>query len=213
MRNLGLKLVSLKLLIVVSLLNISVALAADNSASVPPSKMVINITENVKKIIADNKSEPEAELDKKLESEIAPAFNFAEMAKRCLGKNWGTATAAEQDKFVELFAKLLSRTYLNKIKRNAETSSTKISKEVIQGQSSLLKTVISYSGETATVDYRLHLEDGSWRIYDVIIENIGLVTNYRNEFASIVRKDKMAGLITQLEKKVNNPNTLKDEEA
>ena len=65
----------------------------------------------------------------------------------------------------------------------------------------VVKTSITSRGDTFPLDYKLTNASGKWRVYDVVIENIGLVANYRNEFAGIIRKDKLSGLIQRLKDK------------
>jgi phospholipid transport system substrate-binding protein len=68
-----------------------------------------------------------------------------------------------------------------------------------------VQTDVTYKGDTFGLDYKLIDRSGTWKVYDVIIENIGLVANYRNEFAGIMRKEKFSGLLSKLEKKVDEP--------
>jgi phospholipid transport system substrate-binding protein len=65
----------------------------------------------------------------------------------------------------------------------------------------VIRTKVDDGTETVQIDYRLLLRDGEWHVYDVIIENVGLVSNYRSEFAAIVQKDKMQGLLVKLRDK------------
>jgi phospholipid transport system substrate-binding protein len=78
----------------------------------------------------------------------------------------------------------------------------KVESENIESSKAVVKTVVLSKGDTFPIDYKLMLENGQWRVYDVVIENIGLVANYRNEFSGIIRKDKFPGLMERLRKKV-----------
>ena len=73
----------------------------------------------------------------------------------------------------------------------------------VKDPKALVKTIVNYKGDTFPLDYRMLNRDGSWKVYDVVIENIGLVSNYRNEFAGIIRKKKFSGLMEMLKKKVS----------
>ena len=118
----------------------------------------------------------------KLRELINPKFNFTEMSRRSLGANWNEITPAEQKDFTAVFSELLARTYLSKI----ET----------------VKPGMISKGDTFPIEYRLAFTDGRWQVYDVVIENIGLIGNYRNEFSGIIRKEKFSGLMERLRKKV-----------
>jgi phospholipid transport system substrate-binding protein len=123
------------------------------------------------------------------------------MSRRSLGANWNTITPAEQADFTTVFSELLARTYLSKIE-TVKPGMVKVESENIESSKAVVKTVVLSKGDTFPIDYKLMLENGQWRVYDVVIENIGLVANYRNEFSGIIRKDKFPGLMERLRKKV-----------
>jgi phospholipid transport system substrate-binding protein len=137
----------------------------------------------------------------KLREVINPKFDFDEMSRRSLGANWNTITPAEQADFTSVFSELLARTYLSKIE-TVKPGMVKVESENIESSKAVVKTVVLSKGDTFPIDYKLMLENGQWRVYDVVIENIGLVANYRNEFSGIIRKDKFPGLMERLRKKV-----------
>ena len=136
----------------------------------------------------------------KLREVINPKFDFREMSQRSLGSNWQVGAPAQQKEFVDLFSDLLAKTYLNKIEMCREDT-VKIEKEDVDGAKAMVKTTVLYKGDTFPLDYKLMVKEGRWRVYDVVIENIGLVANYRNEFAGIIRKDGFDGLLQQLREK------------
>ena len=131
---------------------------------------------------------------------ISPRFDFAEMAKRSLGASWLKMSAEQQDEFVKVFSSLLGRTYLERVESIEEKMVT-IDSENVSFPKALVKTSVNRNGDVFPLDYRLHYVENEWKVYDVIIENIGLVSNYRNEFSGIIRKDGIDGLITRLKEK------------
>ena len=137
----------------------------------------------------------------KMREIIQPRFDFDEMAKRSLGSNWQVATPDQQSEFVKVFSDLLASTYLNKIE-TVKKDQVSIDSENVDFPKSVVKTTVKHKGDTFPIDYKLLNTSGSWRVYDVVIENIGLVANYRNEFAGIIRKEKFAGLLERLREKV-----------
>ena len=137
----------------------------------------------------------------KMREIIQPRFDFDEMAKRSLGSNWQIATPEQQSEFVKVFSDLLASTYLNKIE-TVKKNQVSIDSENVDFPKSVVKTTVKHKGDTFPIDYKLLNTSGSWRVYDVVIENIGLVANYRNEFAGIIRKEKFAGLLERLREKV-----------
>jgi phospholipid transport system substrate-binding protein len=137
----------------------------------------------------------------KLRTLINPKFNFSEMAKRSLGANWNEISAEEQKDFTQVFSELLARTYLSKIE-TVKPGMVDVKSEQVELPRAVVKTVVTSKGDHFPIDYKLTYQNNAWQVYDVVIENIGLVANYRNEFSGIIRKDKFAGLMEKLRKKI-----------
>ena len=131
---------------------------------------------------------------------INPHFDFDKMAQLCLGSNWTDLTPEQQKEFTDTFAELLARTYLGKIE-TVKPGMVKIDSEQLDYPRSMVRTLITSKGDVFPLEYRLYNKDGKWLVYDVVIENIGLVANYRNEFAGIIRKEHFDGLMTRLKEK------------
>ena len=176
--------------------------AVSIAESLAPSADVKATIENVQNVVKAEKGKAaDAAVDEKLKEIILPMFNFEEMAKRSLGSAWNKANPAEQKEFVDLFSDLLSRTYLKKIKQNAEESVLLQISDAVDGDKAMVKSKMKSGEDEVQIDYRMSLIAGKWRVYDVIIENVGLVNNYRNEFPGIVRNEGFAGLIKRLKEK------------
>ena len=132
---------------------------------------------------------------------IAARFDFDEMAKRSLGSHWQRRSADEQRQFVQLFSDLLERSYADQIESfNGE--------KIVYGREKQEKDhaevdtkIASKKGEEFSVNYRLHLVDREWRVYDVVIENISLVNNYRSQFNRVLAKSSFDELLQQLQGK------------
>lgn len=137
----------------------------------------------------------------KLRELINPKFNFAEMSKRSLGPNWNEITPAQQAEFTSVFSELLARTYLSKIE-TVKPGMVKVESEQVELPRAVVKTTVTSKGDTFPIDYKLSYQNNGWQVYDVVIENIGLVANYRNEFSGIIRKEKFDGLMERLRKKI-----------
>lgn len=138
----------------------------------------------------------------KLRDLINPKFNFAEMAKRSLGPNWKALTPEERSEFTEVFSELLARTYLSKIE-TVKPGMVKVKGEQVRIPRAIVKTIVISKGDKFPINYKMALKDNVWQVYDVVIENIGLVANYRNEFSGIIRKEEFSGLMERLRKKVS----------
>ncbi len=133
-----------------------------------------------------------------LRKEIEPVFDFAEMAKRSLGPNWRDRSPEERERFVALFKELLENSYLGKIE-SYQGEVIRYGKEKVDGPYAEVKTlVITGKGQEIPVDYRMLGDGGRWRIYDVVIEGISLVNNYRSQFNSILQKSSFAEMMDKL---------------
>ena len=133
-----------------------------------------------------------------LRKEIAPIFDFAEMAKRSLGPNWRGRNPEERERFVALFRELLENSYLGKIE-SYQGEEIRYGKESLDGPYAEVKTlVVTNKGQEIPVDYRMLEEGGQYRIYDVVIEGISLVGNYRSQFNGILRKSSFGEMMEQL---------------
>lgn len=133
-----------------------------------------------------------------LRKEIGPVFDFAEMAKRSLGPNWRDRTPEEQKQFVALFRELLENSYLGKIELY-QGEVVRYGKESLDGPYAQVKTVVvTPRGQEFPMDYRMLADGGRYRIYDVVIEGISLVGNYRSQFNSILQKSSFREMMDKL---------------
>ena len=168
-----------------------------------PSKSLKKVLDEIYQTVNGKvETTSDKELDRKLKDIIFPIFDFREMARRSLGANWRKASVDQQLEFVDLFSDLLARSYLTKIKSGVADSKIDILDEATKGKRAVVKTVVITNDEKAAVVYRWRLKKDKWKIYDVIVENVGIVTNYRSEFADIVRKEKVEGLLVRLREKL-----------
>jgi phospholipid transport system substrate-binding protein len=132
-------------------------------------------------------------------------FDFDEISQRTVARNWNMFSAQEKKEFTDVFSEFLGNTYMDKIQ--GEYHNEKIqygSQEVVEGTRALVKTNILRESLAIPVDYKMKLNDNGtgWKIYDVMVEGVSLVKNYRTQFASILRKETPAQLIDRLKKKV-----------
>lgn len=167
----------------------------------PKADMQQTIDQIIKIATALPGDEKKTERRHKLRELINPKFNFAEMSKRSLGANWNDLTPQEQADFTNVFSELLARTYLSKIE-TVKPGMVTVDSEQVEAPRAVVKTTVISKGDTFPIDYKLMLLNNSWQVYDVVIENIGLVANYRNEFSGIIRKEKFTGLMDRLRKKL-----------
>lgn len=131
-------------------------------------------------------------------------FDFQEMAKRSLGRPWKEQSPQKQQEFVELFKQLLFNNYVGKVETYTGTNErVSYDTEKIEGEYALVKTrIMDYKNTNVQLDYRLKLIGGQWKVYDVVVEGVSLVDNYRGQFNSILASKPFDTLLTQLREKV-----------
>ena len=125
-------------------------------------------------------------------------FDFSETAKRSLARHWATRTPAEREEFVQLFADLLERTYIAKIDLYGGER-LKFTDEKVDGDIATVRgKVTTKQGTDVPVDARMHKKGERWLIYDVSIEGISLISNYRAQFDRIIRTSSYGDLVKRL---------------
>lgn len=134
--------------------------------------------------------------------EIANAiFDFGETAKRALARHWHERTPAERQEFVQLFADLLERSYISKIELFNGERVVYVG-ETTDGDLALVKTrITTKQGTEIPVDYRMHKKGDRWLVYDVIIEGVSLIANYRTQFNKIIRTSSYRELVKKMRTK------------
>ncbi len=130
-------------------------------------------------------------------------FDYREMAKRSLGATWNSLNSGQQDEFVRLFAELLEASYADKIDRYARRVRIDYPGESLDGNYAEVRTLVIRPNDKIPLTYRLLNESGNWMVYDVVIEGVSLVNNYRSQFSRIVRESSYAELVKRLRSKVS----------
>ncbi len=177
-----------------------------------PTDTLREYTEAVQKVLddpalkADDRRHERRAAVRKLATE---AFDVQETARRALGPHWQQRTPAEREEFVQLFADLLERTYIAKIDLYGGER-LKFTDERVDGDSAVVRAkVTTRQGAEVPVEGRMHKRADRWLIYDVAIENISLIANYRAQFDRIIRTSSFAELVKRLR---NRGEFLQDKE-
>ena len=129
-------------------------------------------------------------------------FAFDEMSKRALGVHWQQLPAAERERFVRLFSDLLDRAYFEKIDSYNGEKVTYLPAKVEGDQATIPTRVVTPKGTDIPVEYRMLRSNGRWLVYDVIIEGVSLVSNYRAQFDRIIRTASVSELLRRMESQV-----------
>jgi phospholipid transport system substrate-binding protein len=183
-------------LLVIAALSMSPAMADAES----PTEVVRATISEVTRILEDPKLKDPAKLvprRRMLEEVIAARFDYAEMSKRALGARWTPLTAAERAEFVELFKSFLSDRYAEKIEGYSGEQVLYLS-ERIEGNYAEVRTELRSKKVEIPMDYRLFLKEDGWHAYDIVVDGVSLVKNYRSQFEKIIRTDSYPELVRRL---------------
>ena len=167
-----------------------------------PTDTLKQAVDQVVKILSDPalRDKPEqrrAEVRKVAES----IFDYPDTARRALGPHWNARSPQQQQEFVRLFSDVLDRSYVSKIDLY-QGERVQYVGETVDGDEATVKTVIATKKSSEVpIDYRMHRKDGRWLVYDVIIEGVSLVSNYRTQFNKIVQTESYEALVQRLRAK------------
>jgi phospholipid transport system substrate-binding protein len=182
------------------------ATGAAAPAELTPDVVVRSVTDEVLSIIRADKEAQSANPQKVkqlVESAVLPHFNFAHMTQLAMGRNWPQATAAQQQALTAEFRTLLVRTYAMAIILYGNQTIDYLPLRMATGDTDVIvRSVIRQAtGQPLTIDYRMEKVAEVWRAYDVMIDGMSLVQNYRNTFNTEIQKNGIDGLIKALASK------------
>lgn len=174
------------------------------AAEESPGRIIVNTIDQSLAILKDPELQGFDMIEtrrEKLWEALKPIFSFEQIAQRSLGYHWRKRTPQEKEEFVEIFANHLKNTYLSK---SDTYSGEKIEylREDQQGRRSKVQTQITTSGgKKVSVDFNMYSTGDNWKIYDIIIEGVSTVGNYRTQFNSILSESSFEELMQQLKDK------------
>jgi phospholipid transport system substrate-binding protein len=129
------------------------------------------------------------------------AFDISETAQRVLARHWQARTPAEREEFTQLFADLLERTYIARMDEYGGERIRYLSESIDGTFASVKARIMTRTGTEVSVESRMNLRGDRWLIYDILIENVSLVANYRSQFDRIIRSGSYEELVRRLKTK------------
>lgn len=192
------------ILFVILLFCISIFFTPSPALAGEPTNSVKQSVDQVLDVLRDKemkKPEKTGERRAKIRKLVSERFDFAEMAKRSLAQNWKKRTPEEQKEFVPLFTDLIENAYITKVEKYQDEKIS-YTDEKVEGAFAVVKTRVETSkGIETPIEYKLMKEGNQWMAYDVVIEGVSLVNNYRNQFNSIIRSGSYEDLVKRLKSK------------
>jgi phospholipid transport system substrate-binding protein len=180
------------------------AVASPVWAGVPTEK-IRETTEKILSIVTDpdlKGAEKEGERRRLIREAVDERFDWKEMSQRALARHWRKLNDVQKQEFITLFGELLERTYLNRVEDYSGEQVTYMN-EVIEGEYALVEVkILTTKGTEIPVNYKLREKGGDWRVYDIAIEGVSLVNNYRVQFNDIITKSSYEELVKKLQEKV-----------
>ena len=173
-------------------------------AGVPMDTVQANVNK-VLEVLRDPKLKAESAKDakkEKLRHIYDGLFDKVELSRRTLAQNWNKLNPAQREEFVQLFRQVLEKAYIDKILAYIDEKVVFDRESMLSGNQAEIQTTIITSSKKIPIFYRVILKDGEWKVYDVVIENVSLTSNYRTQFNDILAKNTPEQLLEILRKKV-----------
>jgi phospholipid transport system substrate-binding protein len=168
-----------------------------------PTESVKGSINEVIRILKDESLKKPDKADERrrlLEKTVGERFSYEEMSKRSLGAQWQSLNEKERQEFVELFQEFLTNSYADRITGYSGEQVQYLGERIEQSFAEVRTKVVSGKTEIP-LDYRMMNKSGDWRVYDVVIDGVSLVNNYRGQFSKIIRTSSYADLVEKLKKK------------
>ena len=182
---------------------VAAVLAVETLWAATPTEQVRATVDQVMEIMKDKKLQGEAKREERrerLRQVILPRFDFAEMAKRSLGTHWNR-NPTRQKEFISVFAELLEDAYTGKVEAAKGEKVLYLNGHTDQSLAEVKTKVVSAKGEETSINYKMHPVGSEWKVYDVLIENISMVNNYRSQFNRVLANASFDELLKKLKEK------------
>jgi len=170
-----------------------------------PTEDVRETTDKLIAIVSDpamKTSDMAAERARRIRAAVDERFDWREMSKRTLARYWKKRSDREKEKFIDLFGKLLERTYLDKVEGYSGEKVLYVSEKVEGKYGIVIVRIVTKNDTEILVKYKLKNKGGEWLVYDISIEGVSLVNNYRKQFNSIMTRSSYGDLVEKLRTKV-----------
>ena len=179
--------------------------SADALATPSPTEQLRTTIDPILAVLADPALDTEGKRQK-IRGIIGERFDFRAMSQRTLAQNWKSATKEQQDRFVQAFRRLLEDTYLAVVEQYSGEKVQYVGEKIRKEKYAQVDTLIVRSeAPSIPVDYKSYLKGERWLVYDVVIEGVSMISNYRTSYQQIAKTEGIDGLIAKLEQKTDCP--------
>ncbi len=197
-----------KTVLICLVLGIGVVMAGLVSAGdVTPRKQLEVSIDAILDVLRDDALKGEANTSRRREAlrgRIYERFDLEKMSQFSLGRHWRDITPEQRQTFVTLFSQLLETSYVGKIESYTDEQVEYVKEQVRESKAQIDTKIITDSIEIP-IDYRMYrADDGQWMVYDLVVEGVSLVANYRSQFARMLESGTFESLLQELEKKTQS---------
>lgn len=175
-------------------------LTAQAYAMPTPTEQVSTTVDAILAVLRDDGASADVKKDQ-IRGLIAERFDFRAMSQRTLAQNWRKASAEQQDRFVALYTRLLENTYFVMVEEYRDEAVEYRGEKIRKEKYALVETAIVAADKEIPVIYRTRLKNDQWWIYDVVIEGVSLISNYRSSYQQIAKREGIGGLLAKMEAK------------
>jgi phospholipid transport system substrate-binding protein len=182
------------------ILSFLICFASAEAFAGTPIEQIQETIQQVLVIVNGPSSQTDAERKGMLRDALMPRFDWLEMSKQALGKHWNNVSDRQYE-FVAAFAEFLGNAYVGKIGSYKDEKIVFVRESIEKDQAKVDSKIVPGAGEPTSVNYRLHQVKGEWKIYDVVVEDISIVANYRAQFNRILSRTSFDDLLKQLKEK------------
>lgn len=176
---------------------LGVTLFAVRSEATPTDELRLQVT-RVFEVLDDQTLKPEEMRQAAVRHRVGQIFDFEDAARRALGPYWTERTPSERAEFVALFTGLVEQVYVSRIETYRDDHINYLGESVVRGAATVRTTVVPKRGAEVPVDYRMHLQSGRWLVYDIVVDGVSLIENYRIQFTKIIQTSSYAELIAKM---------------
>jgi phospholipid transport system substrate-binding protein len=170
-----------------------------------PTEKIRQTTDKILSLLADASLKKPSKIEERgrlIRKAVDERFNWEEMARRSLARHWAPRTDEEKKEFIRLFGELLERTYMSKVEGYSGEKVLYEGEKVEEDYATVKVKIVTKKNVDIPVEYRLKNEGNDWLVYDISIEGVSLVNNYRTQFSSIITQSSYENLVKKLKEKV-----------
>lgn len=181
------------------------------TASAPTDELKTSIDSMLEILRDKDLAQPDKKKERRsrITALIRDRFDFREMAKRSLARNWNKRSAEEKKEFVAVFSDLLQSSYIGKIEGYTDERITYDKEELKKGgKYGVVSTTIITKDVNIPIDYKLILKNDKWWVYDVVVEGVSFVSTYRSQYNKVIKKESYAKLIEKMKSKLDEIDAL-----